>query len=131
MPFFQLNWIIGFVTLLFLVSFIVLEHQFKLISEVVGIKAYKLYLLILLMGSLAAFLNYIAIIVFGSWEMLVMFIVISVVLILVFAFMIRRKIKSHREKKELRAFRKEKDAQKEVNVEDYSQIDVFEETNVD
>lgn len=131
MPFFQLNWIVVFVTLLFLMSFIVLEHQFKFVSEVLGIKAYKLYLLTVLMGSLAAFLNYIAIKVFGSWEMLVMFIVISVVLILVFAFMIRRKIKSHREKKELQAFRKEKEARTEANKDDFSEEVTLEESNAE
>lgn len=131
MPFFQLNWIVVFVTLLFLMSFIVLEHQFKFVSEVLGIKAYKLYLLTVLIGSLAAFLNYIAIKVFGSWEMLVMFIVISVVLILVFAFMIRRKIKSHREKKELQAFRKEKEARTEANKDDFSEEVTLEESNAE
>ena len=131
MPFFQLNWIIVFVTLLFLVVFMIMEHQFKLVSEVIGIKSYKLYLIILLMGSLAAFLNYIAIRVFGSWEMLVMFIVIALVLILFFAFIIRRKIKSHNERKELQTLRKEKEELNEVeNKQEFAEEEVYDSDNL-
>lgn len=121
MPFFQLNWIIVFITLLFLFVFIVLENKFKLVSEVIGIAAYKLYLLIFLMGSLAAFLNYIAIKVFGSWELLVMLIVITILLILFVTFIIRRKIKQHRKNKELSKLRKENEGlhEKERNTEEY------------
>ena len=107
MPFFQLNWVIVAMTLIFLVGFIVLEASFHFVSEVIGIAAYKLYLLILLMGSIAAFLNYIAIKVFGSWELLVMFIVITVLVLVVLGFIIRRKVKQHKERKELRTLRNE------------------------
>ena len=109
MPFFQLNWIIVFITLLFLVTFIVLEAKFHLVSEVIGIRAYKLYLLILLMGSLSAFLNYIAVRVFGSWELLVMFITITFLVLLFLAFIISRKFKQHKKNKELQSLRDEKE----------------------
>lgn len=107
MPFFELNWIIVFITLLFLLVFIVLESKFNLVSEMIGIKAFKLYLLVLFMGSLSAFLNYIAIIVFGSWEMLIMFIVIALALIFVLGFIIQRKIKQHKEKKRIEKLERE------------------------
>ena len=102
MPFFQLNWVILVVTLLFLVSFIVLEASFHFVSEVIGIAAYKLYLLILLMGSVAAFLNYTAIKIFGSWELLFVFILIAALTLVIIGFVIRSKIKQHKEKKALR-----------------------------
>lgn len=107
MPFFQLNWVILVMTLLFLVIFLVLEASFNFVSEVIGIAAYKLYLLILLMGSVAAFLNYIAIKVFGSWELLIMFIVITVLALVITVFVIRSKIKQHKKNKELRKLHNE------------------------
>lgn len=112
MPFFQLNWVILVMTLLFLVSFIVLEASFNFVSEVIGIAAYKLYLLILLMGTVAAFLNYIAIKVFGSWELLLMFIVIAVLALVITGFVIRSKIKQHKKNKALRKLHNENEVLK-------------------
>ena len=113
MPFFQLNWVILVMTLLFLVSFIVLEASFNFVSEVIGVAAYKLYLLILLMGTVAAFLNYIAIKVFGSWELLLMFIVITVLALVITGFVIRSKVKQHKKNKELRKLHNENEALKD------------------
>ena len=119
MPFFQLNWIIVFITLLFLFVFLFLENKFRLVSEAIGIRPYKLYLLIFLMGSLSAFLNYVAIKVFGSWELLVMFIVIALVIIFALGFIIQRKIKQHRKDKELLKLRKENETLHEKDAQAY------------
>ncbi|CAM3719301.1 hypothetical protein ERUR111494_08530 [Erysipelothrix urinaevulpis] len=118
MTFFQLNWIIIFITILFLFGFIVLESKFKLISEVLKTKPLILYLIITVFGAFASFLNYLAIAVIGSWELFVMIIVIGIILLTIVLFMIRRKIKQYRVAKELKELRKENEAlQKNQNLD--------------
>lgn len=119
MPFFQINWIIIFITGLFLLGFIFSEVKLSFISRTMGIAPWKIYLIIVVLGTISAILNYIALFVFGSWEMLVMVILLTLLLILIVGLFIHHRIKKHRKLKELEATNKaaqeiiDKDKEKE------------------
>lgn len=118
MDFLKLNWVIIFIIIFFLGLFMSLERKYKFVSEKIGIHPFKLYMIIFVMGSVSAALNYIALRIFGSWQTLATTIVISLLFLLIIVTFIRRKIRRRKENKELERLRKEEQRRSEQEIQE-------------
>ncbi|MBK2402554.1 MULTISPECIES: MFS transporter [Erysipelothrix] len=69
--FFKLNWLVIVVTIAILLAGFYAEKKKHIISHQFGIAMKSFYGLITLLGIIIAMINYIAIVVFGSWQTMI------------------------------------------------------------
>ena len=141
MDFLKINWIVIFITLVFLFIFIGLERKHEFVSDKIGIHPFRLYLIILFMGGLSSAMNYVAVMVFGSWQLMAITLVATVVIFTILTSIIRRKIRRRRDEKELERLRKEKEEMETQVIEEevseaqeeipYEETPIIEEEPVD
>lgn len=83
--FFELNWVVLVVTALIMIGGYYLENKYKFLSEKIKVEPKTFYVIVGMLAVIIALVNYIAIVVFKSWN--TMFITAGVGIILFFVIM--------------------------------------------
>ncbi|AYV35181.1 MFS transporter [Erysipelothrix rhusiopathiae] len=78
--FFKLNWLVFVVTIAILFAGYYAEKKKHIISHQFGIEMKSFYGLIALLGIIIAIINYVAIVIFGSWQTMIFATLITVAL---------------------------------------------------